>query len=261
MESQGQLIIHIVGKYGAEKLTPKNYDVTLMQSVLEYVSALLGLDKKKGRPAVTYQTMEGSVNNVFTMSKQKAVEIAAVMSLFVNSGYSLDALETTTATALENLQKFAIQNDFSLDISSSEPESETITITPKTIFKRSENLWVDAEVYYYGTLVDAGGKNKSNIHLDTKDGLIKIDADKELLTGIEGNPLYRKFGVRAIAKQNVVTGAIDSSTLKMKELFEFEPRFDADYLESKIEAATSVWSGVDADEFVHQVREGWYDGE
>lgn len=35
-----------------------------------------------------------------------------------------------------------------------------------------------------------------------------IDADKEILTNIEGNPLYRKFGVRATAKQNIISGDI-----------------------------------------------------
>ena len=29
-------------------------------------------------------------------------------------------------------------------------------ITPDTKFQRTESLWVDAEVYYYGTLIDAG---------------------------------------------------------------------------------------------------------
>ena len=34
-----------------------------------------------------------------------------------------------------------------------------------------------------------------NIHLDTKDGAVIIDADKEYLANYPGNPLYRKYGV------------------------------------------------------------------
>ena len=124
--------------------------------------------------------------------------------------------------------------------------------------KRTENLWVDAEVYYYGVLVDAGGKTKSNIHLDTKDGLIKIDADKDILQKIKGNPLYRKFGVRAKAKQNIITGAIDSSSLKLIEMLEFEPKFDLAYLEKKIATSTPVWSGVNVDEFLQEIRGNVY---
>jgi hypothetical protein len=125
----------------------------------------------------------------------------------------------------------------------------------------TENLWADAEVYYYGTLIDAGGKTKSNIHLDTKDGLVKIDADKEILASIEVNPLYRKFGVRATAKQNILSGDIDRSSLRLIEMIEFEPKFDFAYLERKIDSSTPVWSGIDVDEFLHEIREGSYVGQ
>jgi hypothetical protein len=172
----------------------------------------------------------------------------------------LDSLEPKTALAFENFQKFAVQNNLSLGIHSSENENSVINITPQTEFHRTESLWVDAEVYYYGTLIDAGGKNKSNIHLDTKDGSVKIDADKEYLANFPGNPLYRKYGVVAIAKQNIITGAIDSSSLKLKELIEFEPKFDMDYLKEKIAASTPIWSGVDVEEYLQEIRGGKYEG-
>ena len=64
----------------------------------------------------------------------------------------------------------------------------------------------------------------------------------------------------AVAKQNIITGAIDSSSLKLKELIEFEPKFDMDYLKQKIEASTPIWSGVDVDEYLHEIRGGNYEG-
>ncbi len=260
IQNKGQVTIHIEGQYGAENLTPDNYDITLMQSVLEYAIALLDLDKRKETPVTTFHIESGSVRNVFTTSKQKAVEFASVLAL-VASTTSIDQLDAKTAVAFEGLQKFAIQNNFNVDVSTSESKEHVVHITPTTYFKRTENLWADAEVYYYGTLVDAGGKTKSNIHLDTKDGLIKIDADKEILANIEGNPLYRKFGVRATAKQNIITGDIDTSSLSLIEMIEFEPKFDLAYLERKMEASTPVWSGIDADKFLHEIREGNYVGQ
>ena len=257
MQNKGQVTIHIEGKYGAEALTPENYDITLMQSVLEYAIALLDLDKRKETPITTFHIENGSVNNVFITSKQKAVEFASVLAL-ITSTASIDQLDAKTAVAFEGMQRFAIQNNFNIDVSTSESKEHVVRITPQTYYKRTESVWADAEVYYYGTIVDAGGKNKSNIHLDTKDGLIMIDADKEILTNIEGNPLYRKFGVRAAAKQNIISGDIDRSSLKLIEMIEFEPKFDMAYLEKKIEASTPVWSGIDADEFLHEIREGVY---
>ncbi len=240
-------------------MTPETYDITLMHSVLEYAIALLDLDKRKERPITSYHIESGSVSNVFTTSKQKAIEFASVLAL-VASTSSIDELDAKTAVAFEGLQKFAIQNNFNVDVFTSESKEHVIHITPSSYFKRTESLWADAEVYYYGTLVDAGGKNKSNIHLDTPDGLIMIDADKGLLTSIEGNPLYRKFGVRATAKQNIITGDIDRSSLKLIEIIEFEPKFDSKYLEKKMDASTPVWSGIDADVFLHKIREGSYVG-
>ena len=92
--------------------------------------------------------------------------------------------------------------------------------------------------------------------MDTKDGLIKIDVDKEYLANYNGNPLYRKFGVVATAKQNIMTGAIDNSSLKLKELVDFEPKFDMDYLKQKIAASTPIWKGVDVDKYLSEIRGG-----
>ncbi len=259
MDNKGQVIIHIEGKHGAVPLTPENYDITLMQSVLGYAISLLDLDKRKERPVTTLKIEEGSIKNIFTTSKQKALEFSSVLAL-VFSTASIDQLEPKTAIAFENIQNFAIQHDLNIDISTSESESNILHVTPSTRLVRTENLWVEAEVYYYGTLVDAGGKTKSNIHLDTKDGTIKIESDKDMLINIEGNPLYRKFGVRAKAKQNIITGMIDSSSLKLVELIDFEPKFDQAYLESKIEASTPVWSGVDVDAYIQQIRGTEYGG-
>lgn len=256
MQNQGQVIIHVEGKYGAEPLTPDNYDISLVRDLLEYASAMLDLEKRKDRPVATFHVEKGSVKNVITVSKQKAVEFASILTLMLSTTNPLDALEPKTAVAFENFQKFAVQNNLSLGIHSSENEHSVVNITPQTELRRTESLWVDAEVYYYGTLIDAGGKNKSNIHLDTKDGAVKIDADKEYLANYQGNPLYRKFGVVATAKQNILTGAIDSSSLKLKKLIEFEPKFDIDYLNEKINASTPVWSKVDVDEFLHEIRGG-----
>ena len=70
-KNKGQVTIHIEGKYGAEALTPENYDITLMQSVLEYAIALLDLDKRKETPITTFHIESGSVNNVcFSFSRQ-----------------------------------------------------------------------------------------------------------------------------------------------------------------------------------------------
>lgn len=255
MNQTGEFIIHIEGKYGNEKLSLSNYDISQLKELLGYVEDLVYSDKKKDRPIVTLEQRNGSVINVFKTTTQRAKEIAVVLSM-LGTSYTLDALEPNTAKAFENIQHYAAKYDYSMNLSTSE-DHFTLNISKNTVFKKNDDLWVDAEVYYYGTLIDAGGKSKSNIHIDIGQGqkTLTIDSDKDYLTKMKENPLYKKYGVRAIAKQNVATGVIDASTLKLVELIGYDPVFDKEYIDSLIARSTPVWKGVDAENYVHSIRE------
>lgn len=128
-------------------------------------------------------------------------------------------------------------------------------ITPETRYQRSSEIWVDAEVYLYGTLTDAGGKDRSNIHLDTKEyGQVTIDSDKVYLKNIQENLLYKEFGVRAKGKQSLATGEIDMSSLRLISLRGYRPVYDENYLNGLIAKASKSWAGVDVDSFMSDLR-------
>ncbi len=128
-------------------------------------------------------------------------------------------------------------------------------INPSTKFFRTEDIWADAEFYFYGILKDAGGKNKANIHLETQDyGYLTIETGKEFLKGREENLLYREFGVRASGKQNTETGELDTKSLELLELLDYQPKFDSDYLDSLIKKAKKSWKDVDTDEWLLNLR-------
>ena len=150
-----------------------------------------------------------------------------------------------------------MRHDYQIEIGTSDKPERTLKISPQTHYQRHESIMVDAEVYYYGRLIDAGGKDRANIHLDTKDaGLLTIHTDREFLAKYDGNPLYRNFGVRVRAKQNTITKDIDTSTLSLVEFIDYQPDFDADYLDELINKATPNWSGIDADEWLRNLRGG-----
>ena len=133
---------------------------------------------------------------------------------------------------------------------------EQLRITPETHYWRSSEIWVDAEVYLYGTLTDAGGKDKSNIHLDTKEyGQVTIDSDKEYLKSFPENLLYKEFGIRAIGKQSLATGEIDLSSLKLISIQGYRPVYDENYLNGLIAKASKSWTGVDVDRFMSDLRD------
>ena len=110
-------------------------------------------------------------------------------------------------------------------------------------------------MYFYGTLTNAGGKNKANIHLDTEEfGSITLSTDKGFIMDQEENILYKKYGVRALGKQNIETGDLDKSSLTLLELIDYSPKFDQTYLNSLIKKAKSRWADVDPDEWLSEIR-------
>lgn len=110
-----------------------------------------------------------------------------------------------------------------------------LTISKETTYHINEDLWADAELYFYGTLVNAGGKDKTNIHLLTKDkGSLIIATEREFLQGLEENVLYKHFMVRAKGRQNILTGELDTSSLQLLQLSSYDPTYNEQYLDNLI---------------------------
>lgn len=257
MEKFGNIEIRVTGQKGNLNLSPDNYDVKEIMSMLQNVEDLLYPVNKKDRPIISYSLEEGSVKHVFRTSLQAIIGFSAVLSQ-VNQAKSIDFLELKTAQAIENIQNFAYQKDYQFEFKTSVDSDSVLFVSAQTKFLRTENLWVDAEIYFYGTLTNAGGKASVNIHIDTAEfGSITIDTDKEFLQGKEENLLYKQFGVRATGKQNVETGEIDKSTLKLIELVDYTPKYDEFYLNGLIQKAKNTWKGIDADNWLNNLRGGY----
>ncbi|MGB1284327.1 MAG: hypothetical protein ACPG44_07670 [Polaribacter sp.] len=254
MEKIGNIEIRVVGKSGNKELSPKNYDIKHITTILQNVEDLLYPTNKKDRPIITYNIEEGSVKHIFKTTIQTVIGFSAVLTE-VQANNSIDFLELKTARAIENIQNLSRQKNYEFQIKTSLNKNYELTINPSTKFFRTENIWVDAEFYFYGILKDAGGKNKANIHLDTKDfGYLSIETGEEFLKKREENLLYRRFGVRTNGKQNVETGEIDTKSLKLIELIDYNPKFDNAYLNSLIGKAKKSWQNMNPDEWLLNLR-------
>ncbi len=258
MEKIGYIEIRIVGSKGKLELTPELYDIKEIAIMLQNVENLLFSTNKKKRPLVSYDIEAGSVNNIFRTSIQTIIGFNAILHQIQKTN-SIDFLELKTAEAFENIQNIAYQKDYNFFIKTSIDSKTQLEITPYTKYLISENIWVDAEIYLYGTIINAGGKNKANIHIDTSEyGTLIIDTKKVFLKEQENNLLYKKFGIRAKTKQNIDTGEIDSKSLQLIELKDFSPNFDYDYLKGLISKAKVNWKNIDVDNWVADLR-GNYD--
>lgn len=247
--------IRVRGFSGNEELSPENFDIKDLKELLESVEELLGLSSRTDRSPVTYQMEKGSVRNIFKVSLEIATKMAALFSL-VGTMPSLNPLEPKTANAFVSIQKLAKKNSYSYELSTSTDSDKILLISPSTNFHLDEDILVKAEIYLYGTVVAAGGKDKSTLRLYTRDGQTYIiKTDKAYLKEEKKNLLYKEFGARVLAKQNVQTGAIDDSSLTLLELVDYTPKFSDEDLEELIRKAKGKMSVFgDADDYVALVR-------
>ncbi len=254
MEKIGEIEIRVVGKSGQLDLSPENYDIKHIVNLLQNVEDMLFPESKNERPLISYNIEEGSVKHSFKTSMQTIIGFTAILSQ-IYATQSIDFLQIKTARAIENIQDLSRQKNYEFQIRTSIDKNIELKISPQTKFYRTENVWVDAEFYFYGTLKDAGGKNKANIHIDTKDyGYLAIETGQKFLQEREENLLYKKFGVRVNGKQNIDTGEIDTKSLKLIELINYNPKFDIDYINKLISKAKKTWNGVNTDEWLMNLR-------
>ena len=257
METKGIFEIRVSGNKGNEPLKPENTDIKEIKVILDNIEDIL-YPNQKDRPTISYSIEEGSVKHIFIVGSQALIGLTANLEV-VNQQYSIDFLELKTAQAIERIQNISYNKNYSFELKTNVGEKEFFfEINPSTSYKRTLDLWVDAELYFYGEITNAGGKSKSNLHLDTEDfGSVTIDTPKEFFLNEEKNLVYRKYGFRVTAKQNIDSGEFDKSSLKFVEMIPYLPKYNEDYLNKLIERSTSKWKDIDADDWLRDLRGGY----
>lgn len=254
MERTGYIEIMIKGLKGNLELTPDNYDIRELLGVLEQTENLLFPGEKKDRPVISYSQKPGSVRHFFQTGMQTIIGFTAVLSQ-ISSFQNIDFLELNTARAIEAFQDSAIRKDYIICIKTSLPGSTELKIDKTTKYYRTSTVWADAEFYFYGKVTNAGGKDRVNIHIMTDDlGIIRIETPQPVLENLEGNILYKSFGVRASGKQNTETGEIDRGSLVFIEMIDYSPKYDDDYLQ-KIRGKAKTWlRSINPDDWLRELR-------
>ena len=255
MEKIGFIEIRIKGSKGNLDLSPDNYDIREIISILENAENLLYPSEKKDRPTISYKIEEGSVKHIFKTSIQYIIGFNAIIGQ-VNEVQNIDFLDFSTARAFENIQDIATKRNYAFNIKTSLDTTNEVSIDRTTHFYRTEAIWADAEFYFYGKVTNAGGKDKANIHVFTQElGTVRIQTPISFLEQYNDNLLYKTFGIRATGKQHSETGEIDTSTLKFIELVDYHPQYDEQYLNSLIDKASKSWAKVpDKDAWLREIR-------
>ncbi len=255
MEKIGYIEIRITGSKGNLDLTPDNYDIREIISILENAENLLYPGEKRDRPNISYKIEEGSVKHILKTSIQYIIGFNAVIGQVVQDK-NIDFLDLGTAKAFENMQDIAAKRNYVFNIKTSLDNTNEIKLDKTTRFYRTEAIWADAEFYFYGKVTNAGGKDKANIHIYTEElGTVRIITPISFLEQYDENLLYRSFGIRATGKQHSETGEIDTSTLKFIELVDYQPKYDEQYLKALRDRAKKSWLGsINTDNWLKEIR-------
>lgn len=258
MDKIGHIKIQISGSKGNLELSPDNYDIREIISILENAENLLYPGDKKDRPLISYNIEQGSVIHILKTSIQYIIGFNAIIGQ-VAVVQNVDFLDLSTARAFENIQEIASKRNYVFSIKTSLDNSNEVRIDRSTKFKRTEAIWADAEFYFYGKVTNAGGKDKANIHIYTDDlGTVRVQTPISFLEEYEDNLLYKTLGIRATGKQHSETGEIDTSTLKFIELVDYYPKYDDLYLNELRAKAKKSWLGdIDADLWLRNIRGGY----
>jgi len=253
VEKKGHIEVRIAGKKGNLDVSPDNFDIKEIISVLEQVDNLLFPNDKANRPVISYAIEEGSVRHLFKTSIQAIIGFNAIIGQ-INTNQNIDFLDLPTAQSIEFFQKAAIKKDFSFSVRTSLDNTFELKIDKTTHYYRNSAIWADAEFYFYGKITNAGGKDKANIHIQTDDlGRVIIETPIDFLIKQESNILYKNFGIRAIGKQHSETGEIDKSTLKFIEIIDYQSIYDEVYLKSLRQKANWL-KKINADSWLNEIR-------
>jgi hypothetical protein len=258
VEKIGFIEIRITGSTGNIDLSPDNYDIRDIISILENAEKLLFPGDKKDRPNISYKIEEGSVNHIFKTSIQYIIGFNAIIGQ-VKQVQNIDFLDVDTAKAFENIQNIAIKRNYAFNIKTSLDHTNEVSIDKSTRYYRTEAIWADAEFYFYGKVTNAGGKDKANIHVYTEEyGTLRIQTPISFLEDYNENLLYKTFGIRATGMQHSETGELDTSTLKFIELLDYQPKYDEQYLKSLRDKAKKSWLGsINPDSWLKEIRGGY----
>lgn len=258
MEKIGFIEIRITGSKGNLDLSPDNYDIREIISILENAENLLYPGDKRDRPNISYKIEEGSVKHILKTSIQYIIGFNAIIGQ-VTQVQNIDFLDLGTAKAFENIQEIAAKKNYVFSIKTSLTNTNEVTVDKTTRFYRTEAIWADAEFYFYGKVTNAGGKDKANIHVYTEElGTVRIQTPITFLEQYDENMLYRTFGIRATGKQQSETGEIDTSTLKFIELVDYQPKYDERYLKTLRDKAKKSWLGsINPDNWLKEIRGGY----
>ncbi len=236
-------------------VSPQDFDISDLMELLKNAENMLYPNEKKNRPTISYEVKEGSTRNLIRTLAGPVLALNTILNQ-INKEKSIDFIDPIQAKAIENIQLWSVKKGQNILIKTSLPNTANVEVNRKTQYYRSENIWIDSDLYIYGKITNMGGKTDPNLHLDTDDwGTIIIKTDEDVLANLKENHMYKYVGVHVQAKQNIKTSQLDNKAINFIEFVDYENTYDENYLNNLISQASKSWKDVpDTDKWLAEIR-------
>ncbi len=190
-----------------------------------------------------------------------ATGLLAVTSLWqdltqLQSPDALDRIDPKRAAVVERWQAAARKSPKrSYSITDADVQHR-LTVDATSRFSRSTDSWVLVEKYVHGRVVDLGGKNKANVHMELDNGMpLIVTATHDQLAKEPENRLYKTALLHITAEENLRDGSLRNS-----KLIAFEaqaPGFDEGAFRDMVRRGTQAWADVpDTTTWLNELRGG-----
>lgn len=255
MEPLNELRFAVSDRINDAEVGPRHVPLSLLGEFQKDVSEFLrGSTRDVDPSAVLVAVEDGSLALV-------ATGLMAATSLWsdldrLRSPDSLSLIDPRRAAVVERWQATARQNPHRKYRVADAGARVSLSVDASSDFRRVEEVWVSVEKFVHGKVIDWGGKNKPNVHLEMADGTVLIvSAQQKLLAQEEQNRLYRAALLHISAEENLLTGALRNPVLLAFEAH--QPAYDEAEFQQMVRRGTAAWSDVpDASDWVEDLRGG-----
>lgn len=218
MQTIRALELHSEGEKDGMPFSLAAVPASVLKSALERIPTFVA--GTKGNPRTKAQ-IESALSYAFENGSLRiAVVVASAMAATlresayfadltaISEGRMADVADLGRIEALRDLRRELLSSGAtSIKLSSFEGKVPSFDIAAKNIeLPPPSDPWVDSESYVMATVVDIGGKVKSNAHLELENGkTITADSARTYLAGLEENLLYKRVLAHVAYQVNLRT--------------------------------------------------------
>ena len=254
MDNSDQNFIVKLISIGGQEITPLDFDIRELRTLLENVENLLYPEiNYPKRPMISLTTEFGSSVSVIHAKPEAVMTVKYFLEkILKEESLNFDESEKRKK-AISYFQHKAKDKDYVWELSTS--FGGRLYIDKHTTYYYNKNLWIKSQLYLYGIIIAIGGKSKPSITIDSdKYGVIPIRISKDTLTTLEEehNLLYTSKGFLVNCSEHIEKDLIDEAVFV--DMFEYSKQFDEKHNQQQIKNASQNWRDIEVQQWLEEIR-------